>query len=109
MLSAALFCGCGRGGPKASSADQKAFDGASPELRELWVQAQAAAATNDYVVAIMTLRSMLPRNLSEGQMAAVQNALGNCDSKLTRAASRGDPAAQKALETLRSPDAQLGR
>ncbi len=109
VLSAALLCGCGKGSSGGDSADQKAFDSASPELKELWAQSQAAAGTNDFVAAVMPLRSMLTRNLSEQQMQAVQTALGNLDAKLMRAASRGDPAAQKALEMLRSPDAQVGR
>ena len=108
-FSALLLCGCGQGGRKLTSADIKAFEGASPELKQNWAQAQGAAGTNDYVVAILTLRSMLHQNLSKEQLEAVQNALSTYDAKLMKAADRGDPAAQRALETLRSPAAQLGR
>ena len=108
-VSTALLCGCGSGSSKVGSADLKAFDSASPELKELWQQSQAAAGTNDYVQAILALRALMPRDLSPEQRAAVETAMGAYDAKLTRAAARGDPEAKKALETLRTPDAQLGR
>lgn len=108
-VSTALFCGCGPGSPKVSSADLKAFDSASPELRERWTQAQAAARTNDYVQAILALRSLMPLNLSAEQRRAVDNAMGACDAKMMKAVEHGDPAAQKALETLRLPGTQFGR
>jgi hypothetical protein len=104
-----LIAGCGPGGRKLTSADAKAFDGASPELKERWAKAQAAAATNDYVGSILTLRSMLSAGLSKPQIDAVQDALASYDAKLMKAVDKGDPAAQKALETLRSPGATLGR
>jgi len=109
VFFATLLCGYGQGTARLTPADLTAFDGAAPELIESWVQAQAAAGTNDYVRAILTLRSMMPRNLSGEQMKAVQNAIGACDAKLMKAANRGDSAALKAVETLRSPGTQLGR
>ena len=109
LLSVCLFFGCGQGGRKMTSADAKAFDNAAPELKESWQKAQSAGATNDYVVAILTLRSMLPRGLSKPQIDAVQNAISTYDGKMMKAVDRGDPAAQKALEILRSPAAQMGR
>ena len=109
MFSAVVLCGCGQGSRKLTAADLKAFEGASPELKQSWAQAQSSSATNDYVLAILTLRSMLSRNLSKEQMDAVQHAIITCDGKLMKAADRGDVAAQKALETLRSPGPPIGR
>jgi hypothetical protein len=109
MLCAALLFGCGQSSSKLTSADLKTFDGATPQLKQNWAQAQAAAATNDYVQAIVTLRSMLSANLSKEQIEAVHNALSACDAKLMKAVNRGDAAAQKALETLRSPGTQMPR
>ena len=107
-VSTALFSGCGPGSPKVSPTDLKAFDSASPELKERWMQAQAAGGTNDYVQAILALRSLMPLNLSSDQRKAVENAISACDAKMMKAVERGDPAAQKALETLRAPGTQFG-
>src|SRR5437764_838029 len=93
LFSAMLLCGCGQASRKLTSADLKAFDGAGADLKQSWARAQAAAATNDYVVAILTLRSMLHQDLSKQQLGAVQNALANYDAKLMKAVDRGDPAA----------------
>ena len=109
VSSALLLCGCGQASPKLTSANKKAFDGATPELQQRWAQDQAAGATNDYVQAIVTLRSMLSRGLSKEQIEAVQNALSSYDAKMMKAVDRGDAAAQNALETLRSPGTQMGR
>jgi hypothetical protein len=109
LFSIVLVNGCGPGGRKLTSADAKAFDNASPELKERWAKAQASIATNDYVGSIVTLRSMLSAGLSKPQIDAVQDALASYDAKLMKAVDHGDPAAQKALETLRSPGATMGR
>src|SRR2546422_120065 len=108
-FSVALLCGCGRSASKMTSADMKAFNGATPELTQSWAAAQAAAGTNDYLFAILTLRSILRQNLSAAQLEAVQNAIQTYDAKLMKAADRGDATAQKTLETLRSPSTMLGR
>ena len=87
----------------------KAFDGATPELQQKWARAHASGATNDYVQCILILRSMLSPSLSKDQIEAVQNALSAYDAKMMKAVSRGDPEAQKAYETLRSPGSLMGR
>ncbi len=108
VFSCAVLLGCGRGRGKLTAADMRAFDGAAPGIKQSWAQAQAAAETNDYVQAILTLRLLLRQDLTQQQVDAVRNALISDDAKLMRAVDRGDPAAQKALETLRSPAAQVG-
>ena len=109
ILSAVLLGACGQGNPKLTSADTKAFDSATPQLKQKWAQAQAAAATNDYVQAIVTLRAMLLRDLSKEQVQAVKDALSAFDAKMMKAVDRGDPAAKKALEALSSPPTQFSR
>lgn len=104
-----ILAGCGEKAPKVTATDAKAFEGADPELKVSWDRARASGATNDYVGAILTLRSLLPRNLSPAQRTAVENAMGQYDGQMMKAVNRGDPAATKALEALRSPGAQLGR
>jgi len=103
-----VLFGCGKSS-KLASADQKAFETAPPELKQSWAEAQAAAGTNDYVVAIVTLRSMLGQGLSVEQIEAVQDAIRTYDGKLVTAASHGDLEAQKKLETLRSATTRRGR
>jgi hypothetical protein len=102
LALALLLSGCGPGAPKVTTADNKAFETASPELKQDWAQSQAAAGTNNYTVALVTLRSMLAQNLSIEQIEAVQNAMRACNAKLMKAVENGDPAAQKALEALKS-------
>jgi hypothetical protein len=112
ISSVSVFCalvfGCGKG-PKLTAADQKAFANAAPDIKQSWVVAQAAAATNDYVQAILTLRSLLGPALSVEQIEAVQNAITAYDTKLVNAASHGDTEAQKQLDTLRSAATRRGR
>jgi hypothetical protein len=104
-----LFCGCGRSGTELTEADARAFDGAPTELKQYWAQANAAAATNDYVQAIFTLRSLLRQSLTAEQLAAVQKALEAFDAQMMEAVARGDANAKKALETLSSSSTQISR
>jgi hypothetical protein len=109
VVTTALFCGCGQGKSKVDSADLKAFDSAPAELKDLWLQSQSAAGTNDYLQATLVLRALMQRELSPGQRAVVETTTGTYEAKLSRAAARGDAEAKKALDTIRSIDAQPGR
>ena len=102
FLWTALLSGCGPSAAKVTSADMKAFETAPAELQRTWARAHAAGRTNDYASAILSLRSLLGQNLSVGQVEAVQNAIRAYNVKLVSAADRGDAAAQRGLETLRS-------
>ena len=101
IVVATVFAGCSKGN-KLSSADQSAFASATPELKQSWADAQAAAAANDHVKAILTLRAMINPALSPEQITAVHNAIEASDAVLMKAASHGDLEAQKKLETLRA-------
>lgn len=96
------LCGCGEGAPKVTSADMKAFEGGAPELKQAWSEAHAAAATNNFEIAIGKLRSLLSQTLTVDQTEAVQNALRAYNTKLLIAADKGDAAAKKVLEELRA-------
>jgi len=109
VASAVVLGGCGPGSAKVTAANKKAFDSATPDLHRKWAQAQAAGVTNDYVQAIVTLRSMLPQSLSKEQIEAVQNAISLYFANMMKAIDRGDAAAKNALEILSSPGTQMGR
>jgi hypothetical protein len=96
---AALLCGCGKNVPKAA-VDPKAFDAAAPEIKQVWDQALAAAASNDFASAILTLRLMSRQPLSPEQGKAAHDAIIFYVTKLREAAKSGDPAATKAMKEL---------
>ena len=72
-LLAALLSGCGKNPPKAE-VDSKAFDAAAPEIKQVWDQAVAAAASNDFGSAIATLRVLSRNDTSLPQRETVRNA-----------------------------------
>ncbi len=98
-LLAAFLCGCGRNPPKAS-VDPKAFDAAAPEIKQVWDQAMAAAASNDPGSAIVMIRLLSRQDISLPQREAAHNALVVYEAKLREDAKRGDPAALKAMKEL---------
>ena len=107
LLLALIAAGCSKG-TKLSSADQKAFASAAPEVKQSWMLAQAAAGTNDLVTAIVTLRSLLGQNLTVEQVEAAQNAMRMYSTKLMTDASHGDIEAQRKLEALRTVGGRRG-
>jgi hypothetical protein len=96
---AALLCGCGKSSPKVE-VNAKAFDAAAPEIKQVWDQAMAAASSNDFGSAILTLRLMSRQPLLPDQGKAVYEAIVYYQSKLKEAAKQGDPAATKAMKEL---------
>ncbi len=108
LLLALVVAGCGKG-TKLSSEDQKAFATAAPEVKQSWMLAQAAAGTNDLVLAITTLRSLLGQNLTVEQVEAAQNAVRTYSTKLMTDASHGDIEAQRKLEALRAVGGRRGQ
>ena len=98
-ILAALLCGCGRN-PSKAAVDPKAFDAAAPEVKQVWDQAMAAAASNDPGSAIATLRLLSRQDISPQQREALHNALAAYEMRLREDAKRGDPAANKAMKDL---------
>ena len=105
---AGILFGCSQKA-RLNESDLKVFDGASPDLKQCWQTACAAAATNGYVETIVRLRVLMGENLSAAQRAGVEKAMTDIDARLMKAVNRGDPSAQKALETLQSPSTLLSR
>ncbi len=99
-----LLVGCGRGtkAPPASAADVAAFDQAKPELKQTWQDALAADKKNDYATAHKLLTSLQTQELSTDQREAVKKVFANLSERLRAALENGDPAAQKALQEIRS-------
>ena len=98
-LLAALLCGCGGNPPKAA-VDPRVFDAATPEVKQVWDQAMAAAGGNDPGSAIATLRLLSRQDISPQQREALHNALVAYEIRLREDARRGDPAANKAMKDL---------
>jgi len=94
--AALLFVACGAG------PDKSAFKSAAPEIKQVWDRAIAADQANNYVAANTNYASLLSRDVSADQLVAVQTALGSLNERMNAAATKGDAAAQKALDELKS-------
>lgn len=79
-----------------------AFQTASPENQVLWQQASAAAKTNGFVVAMLSLRKLqLETTLTSYQQAAITAKMAAVDGSLSAAERAGDSEAKKAVEEIR--------
>jgi hypothetical protein len=98
-ISAILLClmlaGCDQSG-----VNKGAFDSAPPDVKQAWEKGLAASTANDYVTASQAFNSLLHGALQADQLVSVQAALSTLNRNMNAAAAKGDPAAQKALETL---------
>lgn len=101
VLLPLLLGGCGESAPKLQKADLAAFDSAPPAVRQDWQKALSAAKTNNHLLAITTLRSLLQGELSVEQIEAVQNALRVSNMAVVQSADRGDAEAGKTLDALK--------
>jgi hypothetical protein len=109
ILAAGLvLAGCGRKAPGITDADSKAFATAPADTKALWEQAVAAEKTSDYVATQAAIRQLRQQSLTPEQQGAVENAARTNGEKLLNAFNKGDPAAQKAMETLRQQDNRRG-
>lgn len=81
--------------------DNAAFAQASPETRQFWDSAMAAAATNDYATAQTMFYALLGTSLSPEQKVAVSDASTALNDRFLKALRAGDPAAQAALKAMR--------
>ena len=98
-----LFVGCGNNGFNLSEKDRAAFKDAAPEVKQAWEAGLKADKANDYVTANTSFRSLLTnKDINPDQLMAVQTALGGLNDRMNEAASKGDAAAQKALESLKA-------
>jgi hypothetical protein len=103
LLTVLLFtaAGCGyHSGGNFTAADQRAFDTASAETKQMWVAALAASKTNDFAGAETLLYALLHQTESAEQRTALEHLLTDVTAKFDAALKREDPAARAALEEL---------
>jgi hypothetical protein len=97
-----LFGGCGKSSSTGPAAAQtKAFESATPEVKQLWQAALEADRSNDYSKGLNLYYSLLHENLTEEQHEAVGKLSTGLKQRLSDAAQKGDAAAQAALQELR--------
>jgi hypothetical protein len=102
-FAAVLLCGgCKKNsatGPTTS--DIKAFDTATPEVKQVWQTALQADRTNDYAGGITLYFSLMREDLTPAQQEVVAKLSTSLKQRLSDAAQKGDPAAQAAVQELR--------
>lgn len=103
LCAAALvfLSGCGGSSPKLTAQDQQAFNSASPELKKAWGDASAFDKAGKFAEAGAIYFGLLQQqNLTADQLRAVQTAMASMNARMYEAASKGDAAAQKAIDSL---------
>jgi hypothetical protein len=96
MFFAAI--GCHKQPSVAVNPDQlKAFDDASPEIKQAWQNALASDATTNYLDTENQLQALKKMNLSTNQYVTVQTELDVFHYRLVQAAEKNDPAAVQAV------------
>ena len=98
VLGLFAFTGCGERAPQLNSDQRKAFDSASPEVKQLWEKALAADQTNDYVNAAATLDGLKKLTLTDAQSQALDAERIAFGHRLMQAAEKNDPAAIQAVQ-----------
>jgi hypothetical protein len=97
-----LFGGCKKdGSPGPAPGEIKAFEAATPEVKQVWQAALDADRTNDYGKGLTLYYSLLGENLTEEQHEAVGRLSTSLKQRLSDAAQKGDATAQAALQELR--------
>ena len=102
-VAVVLLCGgCKKGSsPGPTAAEIKAFEAATPEVKQVWQVALDADRTNDYGKGLSVYYSLLHENLTEEQREAVGRLSTGLKQRLSDAAQKGDAAALAALQELR--------
>ena len=103
VLAAPLLVGsCGhKAGPAPGGGDPRAFDKATPEVKQVWERALEADRTNVYVVAQMLLYGLSRQQLPPEQQDAVTRQTSAINKRMYDAAEKGDAAAMDAIRELR--------
>jgi len=97
-----LVSGCGsKNVNELSPAQAAAFDQASPEVKDMWLQASEAVKTNGYVTAYNLCYDLVNVGLTADQKEAVTKLSASLNDRLLAAVDKGDPAAQSAMEEMR--------
>jgi hypothetical protein len=101
LLTLALM-GCSKDATSVGSRHTKAFQSADAQTKALWDTAMAAAKTNGFALAIVTLKSLqVQPALTPEQLKAVNETATAVSDQMYKAANRNDPAALQAIEELR--------
>jgi hypothetical protein len=110
VVACGFLAGCGGGGGVSlSSADAKVFNDAPAPIKQAWEKALALDKSNDYVAAGTAFFELQRENLSASQSNSVRTALIALNQRMAEAAFKGDPAANKALETFRTMNSRRPR
>ena len=98
-----VLAGCGHKPSVEGALQTKAFDSASPELKQAWGAVISGLHTNDFNVgaqiALWDLRQQPA--LTAEQRDIVEQMLKTLSGLMFEAAGRGDPAALKAMKDVR--------
>ena len=100
-LLAVTSIGCHKDPGAVAAQNTSLFQSADPQVKLAWDTAQAAAATNGYVVAITSLRKLRQGNLSPEQLKAVDQTLTSLNERMYTASNKSDAAASQAIQDLR--------
>jgi hypothetical protein len=95
-----ILGGCSKSAPGVTDRDTRAFDQASPELKQTWAAALEASKTNDYVTAETLLYGLLGQQPTAEQTDAIRKEIAALDARLRAAVAKGDPAAKAAFEQM---------
>jgi hypothetical protein len=95
-----LSAGCGPKGPALSSGDLKAFDSASPEVKQAWEKVLATDKANDYLTTQNLLDSLRQMPMDAGQSNAVEAESAAFGARLWQAAEKNEPTAVKAVQAI---------
>jgi hypothetical protein len=106
-----VLSACSRNDPAntVTAEDKRAFDSASPEVKQLWTGALESAKTNGYVDCQNQLNLLLQADITPEQKAAALREGRTMSDKLMAAADKGDPAAKEALQQLQTHPRARGR
>jgi hypothetical protein len=91
-------CGKKKAVGELPATSARAFDNATPEIKDLWIQALEADKTNDYYRAEVLLFEILRQKPAEEQMAAAKDEMTLVHQRMKDGLAKGDPAAKAAFE-----------
>lgn len=97
-----VVSGCSKSAAPDPGQPANAFQSATIQNQADWGLALEAAKTNDFVVAMLTLRKLQGQaDLTPEQRAAVSGKMTEVNDQLAAAVQKGDPNATKAMEEIR--------
>lgn len=110
VVAVLVLGGCKKSSPIGPvAADFKAFDSATPEVKQVWQAALEADHTNDYAKGLTLYYSLLGGDITPEQREAVAKLSTGLNQRLLDAVQKGDAAAQAALQELRQGARNRGR